>query len=194
LPVLAVVLGGCQATPPTTTAGLEPQPSQAVSSQVRREWRFDADGVRFDNRFAGARLNGVERIGPLHYRLLIEAESWPINPSPWYGFRVNANIASRILIELDYRGSEHRYHPKLSEDGLHWRDATLAEFTPDPATLHLSLQHRPLQVLAQRPVGVETLSRWNRDMATRLGVPQHHIGKSLQGRPQKQLELGGREA
>ena len=65
---------------------------EAVALQPRGEWRFDADGIVFDNVAESARLAGVVRTGPGHYRVVVNPETVPINPSPWYSFRI---IASR---------------------------------------------------------------------------------------------------
>ena len=71
------------------------EPAQAVDTttrpvekQIKRVFEFSADGVSFSNEFDGARLNSVARFGDGQYMITITPENAPINPSPWYAFKV----------------------------------------------------------------------------------------------------------
>jgi hypothetical protein len=187
--LLFLPLGGCQ-----TSAERVPAASATTSEETppRQLWEFPVDRVRFDSGVDGARLSHVERIGPSHFRARIDPESWPINPSPWYGFRVASELPARIRIELDFGQTPHRYHPKLSVDGLRWRDADAHEFRENPVRLELSLQaHKPLLVFAQRPVSGDALTEWSRAQAAALGVPLKEFGTSVRGRSLHLFEFGG---
>ena len=45
----------------------------------------------------------------------------PINPSPWYAFRYEAEGSAPVNVTLRYLGGRHRYAPKY-HDGSAWRD------------------------------------------------------------------------
>lgn len=205
--VLAAV--GCATVPPpastdadTTapvneTAGAPASASATAGAtlQVRREWRFAQDGVVFDNRIDGARLNDVERLGEGDYRLHVAPESHPINPSPWYGLRVSGAAPRSVRLEFHYAHDyRHRYVPKLSQDGNTWREATEAEFTypaEGVARLVLQVDARPLWVFAQPPMNAEGYAAWTERLAKRVSLQQTVIGESIAGRPLHLLAFGG---
>ena len=77
------------------------------------------DDVEFKTDFPTARLNGCrEKDG--EYFLTIKPEKKPINPSPWYAFRVISEDTGRIAITLNYEVGKHRYWPKFSINGRDW--------------------------------------------------------------------------
>jgi hypothetical protein len=70
-------------------------PPIKAALQERRVWVFadPAPTVTFDNQFSGARVNACTQIGPREFKVLITPENEPINPSPWYAFRVRADAS-----------------------------------------------------------------------------------------------------
>lgn len=198
-PALLAVLGACSTAPHALRA---PKQAQAVATtpatatariQQRRDWHFPADGVTFDNRREGARLNGVERLGPGHYAVTIAPETVPINPSPWYGFTVSSGIERPLRIEFRYAESKARYIPKLSRDGSHWREATAAQYAAHgdgTATLRVEAGPRPLHVFAQPPIGAGAFADWAQGLVERGLARRSVIGRSQQDRPLHLLALG----
>jgi hypothetical protein len=71
-----------------------------VALQKRGTWTFSdpAPVVTFDNQFSGARVNDCTQVAPHDYRILITPENEPINPSPWYAFRVTASTSVEITV------------------------------------------------------------------------------------------------
>src|SRR5690349_21066679 len=69
-----------------------------VALQTKRSWSFADDGITFSNEFSEARLNECERIGPLEYRITISPENVPINPSPWYAFKLTSAKPQTITL------------------------------------------------------------------------------------------------
>lgn len=195
VPLLALgLLSGC-ATGVSRDAG--PAPAVAVELQERREWAFPEDGVRFDNRLDGARLNAVTRVAPHHYTVEILPETTPVNPSPWYGFRVAADRAATLRIDFHYPGYRHRYHPWLGGGDGRWREASAAEFTPaddsGPARLQVRTGPQPLLVFAHPPTLPEDIEAWIDTVAAGLPVERSVAGHSIQGRPLHLFEFGGGE-
>src|SRR5690606_31899272 len=199
---LALLVAGCAShqpiDPPEAAASVPPAAAPAdvpqVAVQVRKAWRFDADGIRFDNLLPAARLSGVERLGEGRYRIDIAPETEPVNPSAWYGFRIHADAPRTLELRFAYaHGHRHRYVPKLSADGREWREAGGDEYRVDDdgvAHLQLQLETGALHVSAQPPFLPGDFEAWSADVAARLGVEPRTFGSSVQGRPLHVFEFG----
>ncbi|MGJ4729905.1 M14 family metallopeptidase, partial [Luteimonas sp. SDU101] len=174
----------------TTVAGAP----VAAQAQGGRTWSFAEDGLHFDNRLPAARLSGVERLGAGRYRLHVAPETHPVNPSPWYGFRIRSEDARALDLRFSYpHGYRHRYLPKLSRDGRDWREAGPGEYSlGDAGDARLQLQMEPgeLRVFAQPPLLPDDMQAWAARVAARVDARQHTFGRSVQGRPLRALEFG----
>ena len=171
---------------------------EAVALQPRGEWRFDADGIVFDNVAESARLAGVVRTGPGHYRVVVNPETVPINPSPWYSFRIIASRAGSAAMVFDYGEFKHRYQPWLrrTSDGQagSWLEADEEEFSiGEDSVARLSLQLEAgelVEVSAQMPVRTAEVERWVDALAQRVDGDVEVLGHSVQGRPLRLLAFG----
>ncbi|WP_411358939.1 M14 family metallopeptidase [Pseudidiomarina salilacus] len=80
--------------------------------------------VRFVTDFDTARLDGCEQVAADKYRLHLRPENLPINPSPWYAFRMEAGEGlmadTTIEIVLVSHNGPARYTPKVSLDKKRW--------------------------------------------------------------------------
>jgi hypothetical protein len=177
--------------PPTSTAV---PAAGAVAMQERREWRFDNDGVRFDNQLPAARLSGVQRIRNGAYRVSIAPESSPINPSPWYGFRIHSDAPRAVELQFTYpQQFRHRYVPKLSRDGRTWQEVDAPSFVVDAkgnTRLQLQLEAGELRVFAQPPFLPEDFAAWSTRIAAQVDAQPQTFGTSVQGRPLQLFEFG----
>jgi hypothetical protein len=173
-----------------------PPPGPEVAFQDHRDWEFPGDGVRFDNRAEGSRLNAVVRTGRDRYELWVLPENVPINPSPWYGFRVQAPAGTALHLRLRYVDGQPRYSPWLSDDGEHWRDAGAAYTVPGHGLPELVLQGtgQPQWVFAQPPVTLAAMQAWAGRLAARVPLQAETIGQSRQGRPLTMLQFGNPQA
>ena len=165
-----------------------------TSAEPRRTWSFEEDGLRFDNQLPAARLSGVERLDDGSHRLHIAPEAHPINPSPWYGFRLHSDAARALDLRFSYpHGYRHRYLPKLSRDGRDWREAGAGEYSVDDAgNARLQFQVEPgeLRVFAQPPLLPDDMQTWAAQVAARVEARQRTFGRSVQGRPLRAFEFG----
>ena len=92
-------------------AGCAPDPDRA------RDTGCAHDGFVVDAGFPGGNIGACGTgAGGFVLRLLPEDE--PINPSPWYSFRIRG--AGVAAVTLDYGDAQHRYPPKVSVDGKRW--------------------------------------------------------------------------
>jgi len=65
-----------------------PTTAKPVAKQWKGEFTFDEGSLVFSNQFEGARLYGVIKTNDSTYTALITSENTPVNPSPWYAFKV----------------------------------------------------------------------------------------------------------
>lgn len=169
----------------------------SARQQVHRTWAFPADGVVFSNRLACARLNGVKRLGANRYEVTIAPESLPINPSPWYGFSIEASKPRTVSIAFHYEHGRQRYWPKLSTDGTDWHAAAAGAFVKAADgryTLTIEVGTQPLRVFAQTPVCLRDFRQWESRLEPVPGMRMRTIGHSVQGRPLRMLSFGNRQA
>jgi murein tripeptide amidase MpaA len=169
--------------------------AQEVPLPARQVIEFGEPGVSFDNRFAGARLDDCSQEDEAEFRVLIRPEKTPINNSAWYAFRVRSAGARTITVRLSYEGGTHRYHPKISRDGVHWTvlgpDAYTRGENRREATLRLDVGPEPLWVAGQELVTSEDLNAWGEQIARRPFVRRELLGRSLLGKPIYKLRITG---
>lgn len=185
-----------------TQARTEGQPQELVPQQARGEWRFEEDGIAFDNIGEGARLNGVMRLGPGRYRAMVRPETTPINPSPWYAFRILASRPGQAVVTFDYGQFDHRYRPWLrwraaGNRSGEWQPAPQEAFSVDAdgvARLSLSLGAGVMEVSAQVPIRIAEVEGWVDSLAERMAAEVETIGHSVQGRPLRLLAFGNPDA
>ena len=185
------LLAACATAPgpsPSPTSTTAADAHRAVPLQDRRSWHFDYDGVRFDNLAPATRLTGVERLGPGHYRVTSAPETHPINPSPWFGFRIHSGVAQALRIDFAYpHDYRHRYVPKLRLGDGPWRAPADGEFILDAngrAQLAVDLAAgTTLQAIAQVPWLPDEVRAWSDNIAARTGTSVTSIGASVLGRP-----------
>ncbi|RMF04712.1 MAG: hypothetical protein D6773_06100, partial [Alphaproteobacteria bacterium] len=80
----------------------------------------ESDRAILDADFEGARMSAC-RATRSGFAIAIEPENSPVNPSPWYAFRVTPKKPGTIKIVMRYSQAAHRYRPKRSEDAENWR-------------------------------------------------------------------------
>lgn len=114
-----------------------------------------SDHATIDMNFPTANMGQCEVISDSHFRLHLLPEDHPINPSPWYSFRVAKSPGSQaqtVTITLYYDDFSHRYPPKVSTDRVTWTllPTEAQEVVDDnEIRLTLSLENQPLYVAAQ---------------------------------------------
>ena len=180
-------------------------PTNTLPIQKQQIGVFDlGQGVYASNDFVGARLNGIARADDGRLLALITPENTPINPSPWYAFKLWAEEEQEVSLKLSYlNGSFHRYYPKLSRDGKSWQPLASEHFTagelidnespgelPKDATLKLSIGPDTLWVSAQELSTSLDAAVWIEELATNSYVTSSVIGESREGRPLHLMKIG----
>ncbi len=164
--------------------------TESVPIQLQHKGVFDlGDGVFISNNFEGARLNGMVRNNDTLVTVLITPENSPINMSPWYAFKLWAESPRTLYLKLTYpENAGHRYVPKLSSDGLQWKEIDSASF--QTTQMKLSLGKDTLWVSAQELLTNTHVEQWISQLETNSYVERSSIGESHEGRPIHLLKIG----
>ncbi len=74
---------------------------------LQKKASFRIDGITVDNNFDGARMNGFGKVNDTLYKIEISPENYPINPSPWYAFKISSDVNKKIYLQLIYKHAKH---------------------------------------------------------------------------------------
>lgn len=159
--------------------------TRPIDYQERGTFMYGEVGVTND--FPSARLNKFEKIDDSLYAATINPENSPINPSPWYAFKIWSNKTKHIDVDLQYGDHKHRYSPKISRDGEHWKilDSSFVHLDTDStsARINLKIDQDTLWVAAQEIQDTKRVGQWIDSIAQNSFVTANEVGKSAQNRP-----------
>lgn len=145
------------------------------------------DLAKLDADFEGARISACFVEGD-SFEIRIDPEDQPINPSPWYSFRVTPKQAGDLKVSIRYSYGKHRYHPKRSNDGRTWTAV-------DPiyvrerqkgkrVVMTLEMGAEPFIVSAQELISGQAYESWEKGMVAKHPYLERvKIGSSVEGRP-----------
>ena len=175
-----------------SAASLLAQPVKA-ELQVRQTWHFADTDVWFSNEFSGARLNACVPMGSNEFTIVISPENTPINPSPWYAFKVWSSQQRTIRVNLSPTYESRFPRARLSTDGAYWKVIEREKFSSSAethvATMTLEVGPKPLWVAAQEMIGVQELNAWT-DVKCQLPFARSNVvGFSIEGRPVREFTL-----
>jgi hypothetical protein len=175
-------------------------PTESKPIQIQEKKVFDLDkGVYFSNQFEGARLNDANRINDTLVSITILPENEPINPSPWYAFKIWSENPQTFWVKFTYSEKGfHRYYPKISQDGYQYANADSAEFVlpnvaegrPIEAYLKVRSSSDTLWIAAQDFVGTNDVTVWKEKLLKLDFVEKIKIGESTEGRTLEVLKIG----
>lgn len=165
-----------------------PEPVDTTDHPIKMQVKktYQVDGVFADNEFEGARLNDFVQINDSTFRVVIEPENFPINPSPHYALRIWSETPRTITLELHYTKHKHRYFPKLGHDDETWEEIDSSNFRLGPDSIHafltLNLQKKKLYVVAQELKTTKHIKAWSQKQAQHSDVRFSTMGESKLGR------------
>lgn len=144
------------------------------------------DYARLDADFEGARMSEcIARKKTFDIR--IDPENKPINPSPWYAFRVTPKQPGEVTITMRYSDSTHRYRPKRSSDASSWRlvdpRRVYERRKGKRVTMRLEMDDAPFFVAGQELLPTGAYEKWTDDIVARASLRAETIGESVEGRP-----------
>ena len=171
----------------------DPVDTQDKNIMVQQKRKYTLDDITFDNQFDGARLNDVIKKNDSTYRILIMPENEPINPSPWYAFRIASDKQEKVYIELDYGNYKHRYHPKFSKNRSDWYplDNDLGAYNLDSTSYQFPLEvnSEPVFVSGQELFTTNDLKEWMGSFKTSPLVKIRKYGSSRDGRDLMMMDV-----
>ncbi len=192
LPFLVFQCGSYKAKPYDFPRPVDTK-SKPIAYQEKKVYHIESAGIYVDNRFDGARVNDC-RFNEDTLQITIEAENEPINPSPYYGFKIWSDTEKEILLELNYPNGRHRYYPKLSRNGKSWEwiDSTDFRLAADSVNAYLNLSVSPdtIWLAAQELNTSSDVRAWCLEKAAHSDVSFSTIGKSRLDRDLLHLEIG----
>ncbi len=156
--------------------------------------------ARLDTSFPTGAAARCEATSDREFEVTLDPEdSPPINCSAWYAFRLtpqpDAKGHGRIKVTLNYPICGHRYWPKTSEDGVHWKalakkDVTLFDENGiKQAQLQVKLGGYPLFVAGEEIVAPSTYDHWLAAKILHTDASRTILGQSAEGRAIDQLTI-----
>ena len=70
--------------------------SRPIEFQIKRSYEFPRKEISFNNKFDGARINGVSQINDSIFKIIIKPENTPINNSAYFSFEVSSQSTQTI--------------------------------------------------------------------------------------------------
>ena len=161
--------------------------SSATYVQPLQQPLCKTNGVSVFTDFEGAGHHVCTISGEDEIVLSVAPEGEPINPSPYYAFRLEAPAPSFLRITLDYSTHEHRYTPKWSRDRQVWRTAPDDAVTVSPnaheAVMDVALQTGATWIAAQPLQSPSEALDAVRIALADAGFTERVYGHSIDGRP-----------
>jgi len=200
-----LVLISCKSPQQWTGQGpieVVPTEDRAIETQVYQDFDL-GDGFFLSNKMEGGRLNDARRINDTLVEVQILPENQPINPSPWYAFKIWAEEEKPMWIRLTYPANGfHRYYPKINKRGLFYKKLDSVAFHPHEKVMEDGRRQiefaeakvwagpDTLWLAAQDFAGTEYVERWKRWVLKKDFVEKITIGTSKEGRPLEVLKIG----
>ncbi|WOE75894.1 M14 family metallopeptidase [Alterisphingorhabdus coralli] len=190
---LSLVITGLAAA--LVSAGVTPAyAGQCATSQFRLDSDFPAGAM------AQCAVIGEDRI-----RVTIAPEDDPpINPSPWYAFRLNPiapNDGGMVAVEIDYPQYAHRYWPKVSTDTEIWDRLSPESVVPlikddegrtKRVLLKVQLSDIPVFIAGQELLTPEHYDEWFAKVEQHDDVRKWQVGLSAEQRAIDAITISAR--
>ena len=166
----------------TSSKPIQIQEKKVFTSVVRGQKVF------LSNKFDGARLNDVRVLNDSTIAVHITPENTPINPSPWYAFKLWSDTSLSLCIRFSYPDSvRHRYFPKLKTKGQpkeqSWSkidSANVLSFSRDSFMIRLNVSTDTSILSAQKLIPSEKVYAWSKNLSKKYADLVHYsvIGKT----------------
>lgn len=143
--------------------------------------------VRLSTDFSTGRMDECKLVSENEYLITLVPENTPINSSPWYAFKVQAEKPTDITIIMKVRGDTHRYLPKVSINGGAWKLQKHA-ITGDSLIMKLTASKVPVIIAAQEIINNQYYVDWANKLKKTTNITHDILGKSSQGRPVYKIE------
>ena len=156
--IVSIILISCKSTQEFTGFSYDPPgvtntTGKEIAPQKRRVIGVGEPKVWLSNEFESARAIDFYQVDETTYEVLIEPENYPINNSPWYAFKIWADVPFAINLRLAYKQGRHRYLPKVyrsmgSMSATHIITDAEYDSTNGSTTFSLYLEQEPQTISA----------------------------------------------
>ncbi len=143
--------------------------------------------VQITTDFSTARMDECSLVAKNEYLITLVPENTPINSSPWYAFKIQADQPTDITITMKVRGDEHRYPPKVSVNGGAWQ-LQKHKIKGKRLIMNISASPEPIIIAAQEVINNQYYVDWINKISASPQVSQNILGQSVQGRPIYKIE------
>ncbi len=164
--------------------------ASCASTQVEQSDNAQAcssGAVRITADFAAARMDECKLVADNEYLITLVPENTPINSSPWYAFKIQADQATDITITMKVRGDEHRYPPKISRDGGAWQ-LQKYKLKGKRLIMDIAAMPKPTFIAAQEIINNQYYVDWAKKLTASGQITHSLLGNSTQGRPIYKIE------
>ena len=191
--IIFCLLIGCISAPKVIFKEYVDTKTRSINFQKKRIFSFDESGVYFSNDFEGARLNNINQLNDSTFVLSILPENKPINPSPFYAFKIWSSSAKKVFLRFKYpEGYKHRYIPKIKSNG-NWKivDSLNFKFDQNISSLILTINETPKIISGQELHTSSIIYNWVNDLVEGKEnyVKFKKIGETKLNRPFKVLDI-----
>ncbi|WP_019028186.1 M14 family metallopeptidase [Colwellia piezophila] len=166
-------------------------PLESVIKQVKRENKSDQScdigPVTLTAKFSAGRMDECKQVAENEFEIILVPENTPINSSPWYAFKIQADTNTDIQITMRVRGDEHRYPPKISRDGKTWQLQTY-KLRGKRLIMKMTATPKPITIAAQEIINNEYYVDWAQQLTEKNAFSHSILGLSTQGRPIYKIE------
>lgn len=143
--------------------------------------------VKLTSDFAAGRMDECIRTGENEYLITLVPENTPINSSPWYAFKIQAEQITDIIITMKVQGDKHRYPPKISRDGKSWQLQDY-QLKGERLIMKVKAAPQPVTISAQEIINNQYYVDWAEELTAQSAFTQSILGLSTQGRPIYKIE------
>lgn len=155
----------------------------AVSTDLYAK-NCEFDSVSFMTNFETGKLTSCKQVSKNHYLLTTDAENRPINPSPWYAFKIHLLQGAKtqqIKISIQAEQAKPRYLPKMSTDGKTWQ---AIPFVVNDKQLEFDITiSQDLFIAAQEIINNAQYLNWMTEIANNSHFEKIKLGHSTLGLP-----------
>jgi murein tripeptide amidase MpaA len=160
-----------------------------VTFQPDSIWSFGS--LHVSNQFDGAGLYDVQQKNDSTFIAFIRPENQPINPSPWYAFKLKEDSSRVRYIILEYGDVKHRYSPKIERHG-HYTDVDSTHITrisDSEVMIMIALDNEEVVLAGQSLAASSDVHVWMDSLGKKHNLNYQEYGKSAEGRPLMFLEI-----
>jgi len=147
--------------------------------------------VRLTADFPNARMRNCKALGNNEFMITLMPENTPINSSPWYAFKIEADQPTPIRITMKVKGDKHRYPPKISYDGKSWQSQA-HKLKNERLVIKINASTKPTYIAGQEIINNQYYVDWANKLKLSHNISHDILGNSTQGLPIYKIESKGK--